>query len=107
MFILHALPTYAMGNFKCPAGLCDDLSHFIQEYLWGDDKYRKKVHWLTWDNIVKLKGLGCMGFRELWLFNQALLARHAWWPLVVNPDSLCTWLMKAQYYPNGHLIDTS
>ena len=46
-----------------------------------------------------------MGFRDLRLFNQALLAKQAW-RLLVYPDSLCAKLMKAKYYPQGHILDT-
>jgi hypothetical protein len=46
-----------------------------------------------------------MGFRDMKLFNQALLARQAW-RLLAFPDSLCGRVLKAKYYPNGELIDT-
>jgi hypothetical protein len=38
------------------------------------------------------------------LFNQALLARHAW-RLIQSPDSLCARILKAKYYPRGELVD--
>ena len=43
-----------------------------------------------------------MGLR---LFNQALLVKQAW-RLLIFPDSLCAKVMKAKYYPHGHLLDT-
>jgi hypothetical protein len=53
-----------------------------------------------------MKDKGGMGFHDLQKFNQALLARQAW-RLLVRPDSLCARIMKAKYYPNGTLLDTS
>ncbi|KAG2657216.1 hypothetical protein PVAP13_1KG187831 [Panicum virgatum] len=47
-----------------------------------------------------------MGFKDLRLFNQALLAMQAW-RLMEYPDSLCAHLLKARYYPRGCLVDTS
>lgn len=51
------------------------------------------------------KRCGGMGFRDLQLFNQALLAKQAW-RLIEYPDSLCAQVLMAKYYPNGVLIDT-
>jgi hypothetical protein len=50
------------------------------------------------------KSHGEIGFRDLRIFNQALLARQAW-RLLVYPESLCARLLKAKYYPSGHLTD--
>jgi hypothetical protein len=47
-----------------------------------------------------------MGFRDLKLFNQALLARQAW-RLIAFPDSLYARLLKAKYFPVGELTDTA
>jgi hypothetical protein len=52
--------------------------------------------------VPKVKG--GMGFRDMRLFNKALLARQVW-KLIQYPESLCAILLKARYYPNGELID--
>lgn len=103
--VIQAILVYAMCIFKFPASLCDELSQIIRNFWWGDEENRKRTHWLAWDNMTKPKSEGGMGFRDLRLFNQALLAKQAW-RLLVFPDSLCAKVMKAKYYPHGHLIDT-
>jgi hypothetical protein len=60
--------------------------------------------WMAWDKLLRPKCLGVIGFRDMRLFNQALLARQAW-RLIVYLDNLCAWV-KAKYYPRRELIDT-
>ena len=103
--VIQALPVYAMGIFKFPASLCEELTQIIRNFWWGDEEDRRKTHWLAWFKLTRSKGKGGMGFRDLRLFNQALLAKQAW-RLLVHPDSLCAKLMKAKYYPHGHILDT-
>jgi hypothetical protein len=104
--ILQAISTYAMGVFKFPLGLIDDLEKIIRNFWWGDEENRKRMHWLAWDKLVRPKSHGGVGFRDLRVFNQALLARQAW-RLLKFPDSLCARLLKAKYYPSGDLLDTA
>jgi hypothetical protein len=60
---------------------------------------------MAWEDLMKPKGQGGIGFRDLRVFNQALLARQAW-RLIQFPDSLCARVLKAKYYPQRELIDT-
>jgi hypothetical protein len=104
--VAQSISNYAMSVFKFPMGLCDDMSQIIREFWWGDEDNKRKVHWLSWDKITKSKNMGGMGFKDLRMFNQALLARQAW-RLIQFPESLCARLLKAKYYPSGQLIDTA
>ncbi|XP_071683392.1 uncharacterized protein [Lolium perenne] len=104
--VIQAIPTYPMSVFKFSEGLCEDLMKLTRDFWWGDEKERRRMHWMSWDKITKRKGQGGMGFKDLHLFNQALLAKQAW-RLIAFPDSLCAKLLKAKYYPNGELMDTA
>nr|ABA98911.1 retrotransposon protein, putative, unclassified, expressed [Oryza sativa Japonica Group] len=102
--VAQAIPTYMMGVFKLPASTCDVYTKMIRDFWWGDDENKRKVHWIAWENLVLPKGLGGLGFRDLRLFNQALLGRQAW-RLIQYLESLCARILKAKYYPNSELID--
>jgi hypothetical protein len=104
--VLRSLPTYAMGVFRFPNGLVEDLNQIVRNFWWGNEHNRRRMHWMSWDKVTRPKSHGGMGFRDFGVFNQALLARQAW-RLIEIPDSLCARLLKARYYPNGNLLDTA
>jgi hypothetical protein len=103
--VAQALPTYIMGVFKLPFSLCDDLTRLIRDFWWGVERGKRKMHWVSWDILVRSKPHGGMGFRDMRVFNQALLARQAW-RLIQWPNSLCAHVLRAKYYPQGNLLDT-
>ena len=76
----------------------------IHNFFW-ELRRKRKMHWHAWIHLIKPKAEGGLGFGDLRLFNQALLARQAW-RLLTKPESLCARLLKARYYPNGSLEDT-
>ena len=45
-----------------------------------------------------------MGFKDLHIFNMAMLARQGW-RLLQNPDSLCCIVLKAMYYPDCSILE--
>jgi hypothetical protein len=103
--IAQAIPTYVMGVFKLPFSVCDDLTKLIRNYWWGAERGKRRTHWVSWAKLNRAKSNGGMGFRDMRLFNQALLARQAW-RLLAFPNSLCARVLKARYFPNGNLVDT-
>ena len=44
--VIQAIPTYAMGCFKLPMGLCNEIEVMIRKFWWGQKGERRKVHWL-------------------------------------------------------------
>jgi hypothetical protein len=50
------------------------------------------------------KSYGGLGFKDLRLFNQALLAHQAWRPITYL-NSLCCQVLKAKYFHNSNLLD--
>ena len=104
--VAQAIPTYIMSVFQLTAGMCEELERGIRNFWWGAQKGQRKTHWIAWDKFTRSKDRGGLGFRDLQIFKQALLARQAW-RLLVYPDSLCARLLKARYFPNGDILDTA
>ncbi|EEE50691.1 hypothetical protein OsJ_30951 [Oryza sativa Japonica Group] len=102
--VAQAIPTYAMSCFYLTKSLCDELTSMILRFWWAQHDNDKKIHWLGKDKIMKPKSQGGLGFRDLHSFNIAMLARQGW-RLIQNPDSLCSRLLKAKYFPNCNVLD--
>ena len=93
--VVQAIPTFAMSVFKFSTILREELMHMSKEFWWGDDKDRRHIQWSSWDKLTKRKRQGGMGFKDLTVSNQALLARQPW-RLVARPDSLRARVFKAK-----------
>jgi hypothetical protein len=96
--VAQAIPTYIMSVFNLPSG--------VWWFWWGGKNTKRRTHWVAWEKMIMLKDRGGLGFWGMEKFNQALLAQQGW-RLLHNPNSLCARAMKAKYYPNGNLLDTS
>jgi hypothetical protein len=73
--VAQALTTYCMSCFKLPRGLCKHINGLIRNFWWGSKEGKRKTCWVAWEAMTKPKGLGGLGFRDIELFNVALLAR--------------------------------
>jgi hypothetical protein len=83
--------------------LCKDINNLMQNFLWQHMNKNSKIYWMSWEKIGRSKSVGGMGFRDLVLFNKAMLAKQ-WWRFIQNPTSLTAQIFKAKYYPSGDFL---
>ncbi|XP_042983363.1 uncharacterized protein LOC122312776 [Carya illinoinensis] len=102
--VAMSIPTYAMSCFLFPKTLCHELEMMMAKFWWGDHSRENKIHWCRWEKLCVSKFQGGMGFRDLHLFNLALLAKQGW-RLLRNVDSLFYKVYKAKYFPNSCLFE--
>ena len=104
--VVQAIPTFAMGCFHLPVGLCQDIEMLIQRFWWGQRGDRRKIHWKKWEVLCKPKLEGGLGFKDLCKFNETMLAKQIW-RLTYDTESLFYKVFEAKYFPNGNVFEAS
>ena len=101
--VAQAIPTFAMGCFDLTKNMCDQISSMIGRYWWSQQEKENKIHWVSWERLTLPKGKGGLGFRDIHVFNLAMLAKQGW-RLIQNADSLCARILRAKYFPHGDIM---
>ena len=102
--VIQAIPTYAMSCFKLPLGLCNEIEVMVIKFWWGQQGEKRKIHWLKWDEMTKTKKEGGMGFRDLALHSDSLLAKQAG-RLLEDQNSLFYKVFKPRFFPNCTIME--
>jgi hypothetical protein len=104
--VAQAIPVFVMGCFDITKDICDQISMVIARYWWSNQDNDNKIHWLSWEKLIRPKAEGGLGFRDIHTFNMPMLAKQEW-RLIHKPDSLCASVLRAKYFPDGDLLKAS
>ncbi|XP_050125570.1 uncharacterized mitochondrial protein AtMg00310-like [Malus sylvestris] len=102
--VAMAMLNYAMSCFKLPIGVCRDIEKVIRNYRWRGNEQQKGVHWISWDQLMKQKQYGGLGFRDIQCFNLAFMANIGW-RLTQNSLSLLATVLRDKYFPGKTFKD--
>ncbi|XP_018487967.1 uncharacterized protein LOC108858552 [Raphanus sativus] len=94
--VLTVIPTFSMSCFELPVSLCKHIQSMLIRFWWDQPNGKKKMAWVSWDKMTKPKAYGGLGFRDIQVFNQALLAKQAW-RILTKPDSLLARVLLGKY----------
>lgn len=75
------------------------------EFWWNNLENKNKIHWVGFDKLTMSKNLGGIGFKDLELFNQALLTKQAW-RILSEPNSLFSRFYKIRYFVNSLFLES-
>jgi hypothetical protein len=80
--VAQACPMYAMSTSKFPKKLCNDLDAVVRKFWWSPRKEGNKCYSpLAWSELCKPLSFGGLGFQSFENFNEAMIAKLAWWVL--------------------------
>ena len=65
----------------------------------------RKIHRKSWEKLTLSKKDGGKGFRDLRVFNLAMLAKQGW-RLLHDTNSLVYKCLKARYFPRFHFLES-
>ena len=94
--VISPIPTFAMSCFELPKILCKKIQSVLTRFWWDDNKGNEKICWISWDKLTKPKNLGGLGFRDVELFNIALLGKIAW-RILTKPHCLLSRILLGKY----------
>ncbi|XP_021751079.1 uncharacterized protein LOC110716751 [Chenopodium quinoa] len=102
--IAHAIPTYAMHCFSIPNSILNGIEKMCRQFFWGQKGEERKLCWVAWEKLYVSKKEGGLGFRNMKIFNEALLAKQAWC-ILSNEDSFVARVLKGKYFPHTTLME--
>jgi hypothetical protein len=97
--VVQSIPTYSMSVFLIPKALCKKLNSMSNSFGWG----KSKPAWLRWVKLGGAKVDGGLGFRDIEVFNIALLAKQGW-RILQHPESRVGIVMKDKYFWGGTFL---
>ncbi|GAA0156679.1 hypothetical protein LIER_38321 [Lithospermum erythrorhizon] len=74
--VLQAIPNYPMQYFLLPIHICNKINSVLSNYWWGLLDKKKTIYWAAWQKLCNTKANGGLGFKDLRLYNLALLSKQ-------------------------------
>ncbi|KAL5560097.1 hypothetical protein UlMin_036308 [Ulmus minor] len=87
-----------MPCFMIPDSILKEIEAACARFWWRTTLNHKRVHWKKWSVLCQPKATGGMGFKNLSVFNQALLSKQVW-RIIQKPQSLIAQVLKVKYFP--------
>ena len=98
---LYNIKTWVL---EIPIGLLKDIEAMIRKFWWRCSENSKKIHWVKWETLCSSKSVGGMSFRDLRLFNYAMLGKQVWHLFHVR-NSLVFKVFRAKNFPSSNMFD--
>jgi hypothetical protein len=77
-YILESIHVYWLSITHVPKGILDHMRKKCYRFLWVGRRVEDDIPLVKWDRIAKPKELGGWGLKNMYAFNQALVAKSLW-----------------------------
>ena len=104
--VIQAISMFSLSCFLLTKKVCKSLTASMAKFRWSGSLDRRSLHWVAWEKLATPKVHGGMGFRDLKLFNLALLGKHGW-RFITNPESHPARVKKGQYFPDSDFMEAT
>ncbi|GJN09500.1 hypothetical protein PR202_ga27513 [Eleusine coracana subsp. coracana] len=104
--VAQAVPTYPMSCFLIPKDTCKKMKLVIANYWWDGAANSRQIHWQSWEQVTRPKMQGGTGFRNMHLFNLAMLGKQGW-RIMIKPDSLCARVLRGRYFHGSDFLSAT
>ena len=102
--VVQSIPTYSMSVFRIPISRLKDIEAMIQKFWWGCSENSRKIHWVKWETLCSSKLMRGIGFKDLRMFNDAMLGKQVWRLFHVR-NSLVFKVLSTKYFPSSNIFD--
>ena len=73
-----AILAYVMQSNLLPNKVLEGIDRVNRNFLWGSAENKRKLHWVGWKKVTRLKEEGGLGLQTAKGRNRALLAKLNW-----------------------------
>ncbi|CAL1383523.1 unnamed protein product [Linum trigynum] len=102
--VLASISQYRMNIIQLPKKVIKEVESMCSKFLWSNMEQNKKAK-VAWKHAAFPKEEGGLGFRDLWSWNQACLARHIW-VVLANQETLWIAWLKEYWLRNISIWET-
>uniref|UniRef100_A0A2N9G7C7 Reverse transcriptase domain-containing protein n=1 Tax=Fagus sylvatica TaxID=28930 RepID=A0A2N9G7C7_FAGSY len=104
--VAQSAPVYTMAMCRLPKKLCSDLDGIVRKFWWSPKKSGNKYYSpVAWKELCQPLSVGGLGFRSFESFNEAMIAKLAWWVLS-GRDSFCIKVLTAKYHVGSKWLNS-
>ncbi|KAL9687234.1 hypothetical protein QQ045_031633 [Rhodiola kirilowii] len=101
--VLQALPVYTMSVYSVLRKVVDDITKLIYQFWWNKREDKRGISWLNKETLQRKKCDGGLGFKNLRMFNEAVLMKVVW-RMIKYPQLLMSKILYAKYCPDQDIF---